>query len=336
MPQPPAIKHRKVWSFTLVELLVAITIFLLVAGVLSSITNSSSNVWQQGIAHADRRASALAVFDRITRDLRQAAQPTDYSGPRLQMVITGSGSTLVSGTYLNPQAMFWQSAVATDTSAGSGYGYKGNLAIVGYFVQWIGTTPKLCRLLVNPSSTDYAVYNGGTLPSPWLSSSLLSTYAPATQTAAYQGQLAENVLGFWAQALDQTLKPITRTAATSGTFSPGQFDSTKGYIYTSASAYTSGTITSGTMKYVGDSSVLAMPSPSPSAAGGGSLPASIEIAIVTVDSRTALKLSGAEKPASPTGNLWTDVNTFYNSLPVAIKKGAEIHSTIINLPDAPR
>ena len=305
-------------------------IFLMISGLLVAIANSTSKLWQQGIAHNDRRAAALAIFDRMTRDLSLAAQPVDLSGSKLQMLILTGASGVVSSNYTLPAAVFWQAPATAGTN-----GNSGDLAVVGYFVQWVNdpdthtNIPKLCRLCVNPSSADYKVYTGTS--SSWISDSLISgpNGAPATKATAYQGQLAENVLGLWVQALDQKLKPITNNAG--GTLFPAaQFDSTKGY--TSTAYYTSGTnTTTNQLVYPGDSSGLAY-----SAGGSGSLPAAIEVAIVTVDSRTAQRLSGTEKPGTPTGNLWADVNTFYNGLPLAIRSGAEIHSTIISLPDAPR
>jgi len=264
--------------------------------------------------------------------------------------------TLVTGSYTLPQAVFWQAPVAVS-------GTTGDLSVVGYFVQWVGTTPKLCRLLINPSSSAYTVYSGssGTTWSSSITDALLSgsNGAPATQMAGYQGQVAENVLGLWVQALDQNMSPITTTGAVpSGTFSAGQFNSTQGYV--SSTLYTSGTtMTTGTMAYPsntsfqsgtwsGSSAPLSIdvnatgtntyqtPPSDPATAGNGSLPAAIEVAIVTVDGRTALKLSGTEKPGPSTGNLWSDVNKFYNSLPAPIRNGAEIHSSVINLANAPR
>ena len=329
----------------MVELLVSMAIFLMISGLLVSIANSTSKIWQQGIAHNDRRTAALAVFERMTRDLSLAAQPVDLSGARLQLLILTGASGLVSSNYTQPTAVFWQAPVTSGTN-----GNSGDLAAVGYFVQWVndpGTgknTPKLCRLCVNPSSANYKVYTGTS--SSWISDAIISgpDGSPATQTSAYQGQLAENVLGLWVQALDQKMQPITKNA-TGTLFPTGQFDSTKGY--TSTANYTSGTnTTTNLLVYPGDSSALtpvgggnvAVPGTNLASAswGSGSLPAALEVAIVTVDSRTAQRLSGTEKPGAPAGNLWTDVNTFYNGLPLAIRSGAEIHSTIITLPAAPR
>jgi len=379
-------------AFTLVELLVAMAITLLVIVVMVSIMNGTSTLWKQGIVHDDRRSAALAVFERMAQDLRASAQPTDFSGPTLQMVISSTSASgplsSLSGTYQLPQAIFWQAASGRMVALSSGAaisgtnGGNGDLAVIGYFVQWTAnsngtTTPKLCRLFIDPSSPAYgvypvsgaasAVYSGTTTSgaSTWTSTitdALLSgSYgAPATQATGYQGELAENVLGLWVQALDQQGQPITQYPVYSGsnpitsgsaTFPSGQFDSTKGYISSvlyqsgtyapttattySTSVFLSGSSSPGTVIVGGTTPTYWEP---PVAANKGSLPAAIEVAIVTVDSRTALLLAGTERPVLQSGSfsLWSNVNAFYNGLPPLIRHGAEIHSTIINLADGPR
>jgi len=222
----------------------------------------------------------------------------------LQFVINPSG---VSASYEFPQAFFWQAPVATDG------GTNGNLAVVGYFVQWVtnGTTsaPCLSRLLINPSSTTYySIYSN---PTSWISTSILTNNAASTAASGYQGLMADNVLGLWVQALDPQKNPIQQSVGKAGE----NFDSRLSYSYTN-SVYT--TVASTNLPPV--------------------LPAAIQIAIIVIDSRTAERLSGAEKPAasSLTGNFWNDVQTFYNSLPPVIRKGAEIQTTTVELANGPR
>jgi hypothetical protein len=320
-------------------------IFVVVAAILVSIASSSGNVWQQGIAHGERRAAALAVFDRMKQDLQAAAQPVDFSMPKLQMVINPTdGAPVLSGSCELPCAMFWQAPVVSGTS--------GDLAVVGYFARWVNdgvhaAAPKLCRLYIDPSSQGYTVYSSGTASwSSTITDALITgtSGAPATQAMGYQGQLAENVLGLWVQALDQMGQPITKypvysgtnpVVAATGTYTGAQFDSAKGYVST-GTYIASGTTPSGTMPLVYSSNVMSSGSYILPGAGNGSLPAAVEVAIVVIDSRTALRLSGTEKPAASTGNLWKDVNTFYNSLPAVIKRGAEVESTVISINASPR
>lgn len=280
-------------GFSLVELLVAVALFGVIAVILLTVTDSVSSLWQRGIAHNERRRSAMMAFQKITRDLRQAALPSDSDSADLKMLLN---PTALSSGYLSPQAAFWQAPAATDKT-------RGDLAVVGYFVQWVDSTPKLCRFLANPSSAgSYLLY---TTPNEWISSALLASEAPATRASGYAGELSENVLGLWMQPLDRLQVPITRTASNSA-FAPGRFDSSQGYTSSEGTIYRN------------------------------ALPAAMEVVLVTVDNRTAGKLSGTEKPGARTADLWADVRSFYDSLPPSIRKGAEIHSTVVSLANAPR
>jgi type II secretory pathway pseudopilin PulG len=202
-------------GFTLLELLVATAVFIGLALILVSIAASLSSSWQLGIAHNERRSSALAAFSRMARDLRFASLPPDPSAANFQLVINPAN---VGGSYLLPQAAFWQAPVASDRS-------RGNMALVGYFVQWVkeadGSVPKLCRLLVD---SNYQMQK----PSDFVSDALIASNAPATKASGYAGQLAENVLGLWIRPLDQRKDPILNDAKAEA-FPSGQFDSARGY-----------------------------------------------------------------------------------------------------------
>jgi len=211
----------------------------------------------------------------------------------------------LSAAYELPQSIFWQAPVATDG------GRNGNLAVVGYFVQWVtnGTSyaPCLSRLLINPSSTaSYGIYSN---PTGWINAAILTDNAPATAASGYAGLLADNVLGLWVQALDPQGNPIQQSVGL-----PGEnFDSRLGYAYTN-SVY-------------------------PTAAStnvSSALPAAVQVAIVVIDSRTAHRLTGTEKPTALTGNFWGDIQAFYSSLPAVIQKGAEIQTTKVDLANGPR
>ena len=199
-------------GFSLLELLVATAVFVALALILVSIASRLSSFWQIGIAHNERRSSALSAFSRMARDLRFAALPANPASTNLQLVINPAS---LGPNYQFPQAAFWQAPVASDRS-------RGNMALVGYFVQWVNETngspanlvPKLCRLVVD---SHYQMQK----PSDFVSDALIASNAPANRAADYAGQLAENVLGLWMQPLDQQRRPITLTN--------GEFDSTKGY-----------------------------------------------------------------------------------------------------------
>jgi hypothetical protein len=294
-------------------------VFLLLGVTLAAIVGSASKTWQLESAHNERRAIATTVFGQMNRDLAAAALPTDVSGSQLDFAINPAG---LSATLL-PQAVFCLTPTATDTSHGS-------LAAVGYFVQWVtdgsSSTPKLCRYFANPSAVSIPPsYN--LVPGTWTDASLVAN-APATRGTNYAGMLAENVLGLWIQPLDQKNQPITVEGDGASTpFGTGQFDASKGYVASTGRTYPA---------YNSSYSTTGAPAGYVSL---GALPASVQVAIVCVDSRTALLLNSAnakEKPAAVTGNFWGDVNNFYTNLPPAIYRGAEIESTTIDLANAPR
>ena len=287
-------------AFSLLELLVATAVFVGLALILLSIAGSLSSFWQMGISHNERRSSVLAAFSRMARDLRFAAAPINPASTNFQFVIN---PTNVGANYRLPQAAFWQAPVASDRA-------RGDMALVGYFVQWVaesnGSVPKLCRLLID--STNFQFQK----PSDWVNDALITANAPANKASGYEGQLAENILGVWMQPLDQARRPIT-TNASNAAYPNGEFDSTAGYR---------AVLTNGTN--VGPYTFAR------------ALPASVEVAVVAVDARTARRLTGSERPGPRTADMTNDVNTFYTNLPQGIKQGARIYSTVIDLQSAPR
>ena len=78
-------------GFSLLELLVATAVFVGLALILVSIAASLSSFWQLGIAHNERRSSALSAFSRMARDLRFATLPPDPSATNFQLVINPAG-----------------------------------------------------------------------------------------------------------------------------------------------------------------------------------------------------------------------------------------------------
>ena len=288
-------------AFSLVEMLVALAIFSIIMLVLLSVTTSLMVTWQLGQARNERRTEGRTVLERMSRDLRVASIPLGKTiGTNLTFIINPAG---VSATYELPQAIFFQAPVASDG------GTNGNLAVVGYFIQWINGTPSLTRVLINPSSAgNYSIYS----TTNWINDGLLQTNAPATQASGYVGLLAENVLGLWVQALDPQGKPIQQTTGL-----PGEsFDSRLPYSYTN-SVYT--TVPTTNLAPV--------------------LPAAVQIAIVVIDSRTAKRLTGVdpkEKPSANSGNFWNDIQNFYTNLPSVLQKGAEIQTTTVDIASGPR
>ena len=289
-------------AFTLVEMLVSLAILLVLGAALLSMLSSVITNWQQEQARGERRSTARRVLTSMTRDLSLASQPLNSSDTTtLQFLIDPPAANLAP--YLLPHALFWQAPVATDASSAA---HQGNIAVVGYFIRWVNLNACLCRLLINPSDADYALYSS---PSDWVSPTLLDNHAPASKPD-YKGLIGENVLGLWAQPLDANGNPIAKTS-TGAVYTPGAYDSRKGYSLVSGAGAT----------YV---------------YGPSALPAAVRLGIVVIDSRTAHRLTAKVTPASTTSDFFADIHTFIASLPPSIQAGAEAYTQVVSLPHVPQ
>jgi prepilin-type N-terminal cleavage/methylation domain-containing protein len=231
-------------GFTLVELMVAISIFTLLVVLLAYASGSVSNLWVSTRESSARQQSERAILDFVARDLEGALLPiirTDANG--LQFVRNPS---TVSDTFRSGDTLFWQAPIATDVT-------QGDIAVVGYFVRWVGTKASLCRLFVNPTET--ANYRINTSPGDWINGAVLDSAAPADKNSGYLGLMAENIVGFWAQPLDAHGRVIT---------TPSNF--------TSRTAYT-------------DSAGRAFPV--------GCLPPAVRVSIAVIDARRASRLGAS-------------------------------------------
>ncbi len=182
-------------GFTLIEVLVATSVFMMLILVLASVLNQALGLWSRNENKSDLRESGRTAINLIGSELRQAALPVDRvddatyraAEKNLQMVINPA---TIGDQYKNHDAIFWQAPIATSHS-------KGDLAIVGYFIRKVGNVSKLCRFFINPDDPDYAVYDD---TKPWVSDDLLDKKAPADEASNLQGVFLENVPGMWVTA----------------------------------------------------------------------------------------------------------------------------------------
>ncbi len=177
-------------AFTLVEMLAATAVFGILVVLILTILGQLDRSWVQMEAENQRQHDGRDLLNYLARDIQKAMLPVNAANSSsLQFVI--NPSTSGSTTYSYHDNIFFQAPVATDTSAGE-------VAEVGYFVQWQGTSPQLCRFFVNPTNANYTIYSN---PTGWLSTTIIGTVAPGTKPA-YQGLLGENVVGLWINAYD--------------------------------------------------------------------------------------------------------------------------------------
>ena len=192
------------------EMLAAIAVFGILVVILSAILGQLNRLWALTEGENQRQHGGRDMLNYLARDIQKAMLPLDpTSNASLQFVInptlTGSPTD-----YSYRDNIFFQAPVATDSS-------YGEVAEVGYFVQWNSGVAQLCRFFVNPTysaSSNFKIY---TNPAAWLTSgtgNMVATVAPATKASNYQGLLAENVIGLWINAYDNTgtsLYASTRT-----------------------------------------------------------------------------------------------------------------------------
>ena len=310
-------KARSGHGFTLVEMLVAVAILSILSLLLMVILNQVSAGWSLVQSQIDARQNGRAILTLMASDLRPAALPTDRTNTNnLQFVVDPPVLTAASG-YLYPHAFFWQAPIATSTTFGT-------MAEVGYFIRWdtskVGNPRAfLCRLFVNPPNPRVASSYIYAQPTAWLTTSILDSTAPGTMASAYQGWVADNVIGLWVRCLDANGLPITQDSGSTENGSPATvnyaFDSRKGY-----------TTANGVMKsgiYDASSQTFQL---------WTTLPSYVEIAVVVIDARGASRITTIPTYAStdPT-KFWSEIQTFMSSLPAGVSNRARVYSTRVQM-----
>lgn len=297
----------------------------IVVTLLASILSST----QKGVAQigsaSSQRQDARAVLDQISRDLRTTLEPVsrgfELANPGLRQpefllnppAFTGNGSSI-----------FW--SVRNESSLG------GNM-LVGYLLRWETASgvaiPRLCRVSFDSNDTESIkqTLQGVSANATWVNEGLINQNAPGVQGQGYQGWISDNILAFYARALDPQMNPITNYArglsgpavntssqwatfssSATGSATGGAFDSLRGYQYTR------------------QDNVNVMVN-----RFGPALPAAVELAVVTAPPSAIKLLQSAPAPVL-SGNasaMWTDVASFISSLPEPVRRAARTHSTIV-------
>jgi prepilin-type N-terminal cleavage/methylation domain-containing protein len=312
-------------AFTILELLVAMALLGIVVTLLASILSST----QKGVAQigsaSSQRQDARAVLDQISRDLRSTLEPVSRGfeltnpGVRQPEFLLNPPGFTVNGT-----SIFW--SVRNESSLG------GNM-LVGYLLRWETSPgvalPRFCRVSFDPNDAEsikQTLQGSATANSTWINAGLINQNAPGVQGQGYQGWISDNILAFYARALDPQMNPITNYArglsgpavntssqfarfdpSANGSATGGAFDSLRGYQYTRQ----------------GDNVMVNR--------FGPALPSAVELAVVTAPP-SAIKLLQSVPAPVLSGNasaMWTDVASFISSLPEPVRRAARTHSTIV-------
>lgn len=294
---PPSFRssHTKSKAFTLVEVLLATSLLVFMIAILGTVTGHISKIWTMVNAQNQRRATGRALLQFIARDIQSIRLPNPAHPADAANGRFQFIANPSGANYLYPHAFFWQAPVANNTTQGA-------IAEVGYFVKWNGTKASLCRFYADPTTKDkksqdaFLIYSGN-----WLSNDEVADVAPATETDNYRGWLADNVIALFVRCVNESGTPIIQ-------------DSTNKYSFNSLSSYTDPT------------TGITYPAPV--------LPPAIEIAIVVVDANTAQRITAAPTTSNYTNpaNFYTDIQSFVNGLPNAVKPGAEVFTTTVFLP----
>jgi prepilin-type N-terminal cleavage/methylation domain-containing protein len=316
---------KKNQAFTILELLVAMALLGIVVTLLASILSST----QKGVAQigsaSSQRQDARAVLDQISRDLRTTLEPVSRSfelanpGLRQPEFLLNPPGFTANGT-----SIFW--SVRNESSLG------GNM-LVGYLLRWETASgvalPRFCRVSFDPNDAESIkqTLQGSSLNATWINAGSINQNAPGVQAQGYQGWISDNILAFYARALDPQMNPITNyarglsgpavntssqnatfTTSATGSATGGAFDSLKGYQYTRQD----------------DVNVVVN-------RFGPALPAAVELAVVTAPPSAIKQLQSVPAPVL-SGNasaMWTDVASFISSLPEPVRRAARTHSTIV-------
>lgn len=179
--KPPLRDTKRVSGFTLLELLVSMAIFILLAALMLTVTTEAGRMWQQSEGQKNRRQAARIILETISRDLQGAAFPV---GTHLPGSLAFLVNPAIGAGFLRPNAAFWQTRSQQDSLG---------MADVGYFVRKNGAVGELCRIRIPAGDPDSIFSNIDRT----ISSAVLDRLAPGTGDNDLKGLLAENVLGFW-------------------------------------------------------------------------------------------------------------------------------------------
>jgi prepilin-type N-terminal cleavage/methylation domain-containing protein len=298
------ISMRQRRAFTLVELLIAMTILSLVVILLASLLSGVSRAWTSGEQQVETFQDGRAILELMSRELAQAV-----ISPKLQLV---QNPTLTGAKQrANSSNLFWQVGLTATNS--------GNLCEVGYFLAEDTTQHifQLKRFFVLPTdTTNYQIFANA----PNDKAALWVTIFVGT--AALNTTISDRVVALWVLCFDSngdTIPWLSSAATTNGdtAAAPLQFNSAAHFQPAIPGQ-------SSSFKYTSASST-----------GQAHLaPATVELTIVTVDSKT-MQRSRASISALPvlTGpqDIPNAIVTFNQSLIANKIRAARTFSTRVTL-----
>ena len=98
-------RSRSIRGFTLLELLVAVTITLVIAGLMLAVTTNVLNLWRRSQANHTQATTARQVFDLLEQDLQSAIWRRDTNRWLAADILDSPGSLSNHGWLLGPEVM---------------------------------------------------------------------------------------------------------------------------------------------------------------------------------------------------------------------------------------
>ncbi len=246
-------------GFTLVELLLAMSILAVLVVLLSSLLGGVSRAWISGEQQVETYQDGRAILELMSRELAQSV-----ISPRFQMV-QNVALPAAANVRQNTVNLFWQAALHSTPG--------GNVSEVGYFLR---DDFHLMRFFVPPEdATNYQIFAA-------VPSDISAPWTAVASNSALHTPVSGRVIGFWARSFDLNGDLIPWLSSAVPAASPLQFNS---------AAHFQPAISGQPMsfKYTAASTATAH-----------LLPASIELTIVTLDSKS-LQRSSAAIPPIPAG-----------------------------------
>lgn len=327
-------------AFTLLEMLVAMAVFVILMGFLTFMVSGVQKAWVQGDQKVEIYQGGRAALELFARELSTAVV-----SEKMQFVQTPGLSTNVAKLATNSPSLFWM-APGQSTS-------KGNLCEVGYYLtrdEGAGTH-QLNRFYLKPDNTNsyYLGTNSYVLQAAasmrpwsfanealWITTLSPQAFDPADPTTAVS-VVAEGVIAMWIRCLDSAGNPIPWLfEVPTYDCAPIQFNSGACFQMTSANAPFSGASTNfanteKTFQYTAGPTTSALQT-----SAANSLPAFVEITLIMVDSRTLQKKPAV--PSMPAATTATDVPTqiqaFHQALSDAGIRTARTLTTKVKLMNA--
>jgi prepilin-type N-terminal cleavage/methylation domain-containing protein len=327
---PQASYGKSSAGFTLLEILVAMSILLVMMALLLSFISGVSSIWAYGERKVETFQSGRAILELIGRELSPAlvsAQLQLVQRPTLPGITTPPIA-------VNSSSLFWVAPLKkTD---------KGNLCAVGYYLtRDASVTParyQLMRFFVAPDDTSglYRLFDTTNKPlkgsdAPWLSNAAMLPAFQLGGASARVSVVADGIIAFWIRSLDINGTAIPYLHQSSVAYSPlsagkMEFNSAAYFLVARPSATPPNPGAPGSFLYTDRNSTLQ----------AHQMPPFIELTLLTLDRNSLLR--NPEIPDLPVINdpedLPDEITDYNQSLINKNIKNAQIFRTIVPLINA--